>query len=520
MTTPDEELGAFPISDANPVGVSPRDGVVFARAQAEIDKLSSIHSQSGVDWTKVAAACSKILLEEGKDLTVAIWLLCAWTVVRGTDGLATGAHVLRGLLENYWDSFTPPLARLRARRNQAQWMLDWLEVRLSEGLEPVPGAQLAGLLDDWDAIDVFWRERDDDGPSFFRLRRLITELPVQAIVEVPAVVTEPVSQADNSGAGHAPVGAAKASDSALLLAPAHQVIGNLDSDESVEKAINDVFSSLTPLIEFCVQNRCTLPLLFRLNRQMAWITLDQAPPSTGNATRLPAPPESQVDTFLRVQVGGEPLDVVRFCEERLIAYPYWLDLNRASHVALSKLGASAAAAAASLTQEVRNLLARIPVLPELTFSDGQPFADGATRSWIEGLVSVSIGGGVSDGVQALIDEAGTSAAEGRLNEAMVSLQDALREAGNGRDRFRLRRAQCELLHRFDSRAQLYVALDVLLQEARSLGLDRWEPELVRPVLELALVYGDGGSRTLWTEQLASIDLPAFWRLSGSPASDD
>ena len=99
-----------------------------------------------------------------------------------------------------------------------------------------------------------------------------------------------------------------------------------------------------------------------------------------------------------------------------------------------------------------------------------------------------------------------------------SLQASLREAGSGRDRFRLRRAQCELLHRFEPRAQLRVALDVLLQEATEQGLDRWEPDLVRPLLELALVQEDGGSKTVWAQQLAAMDLPAFWRLASPQAS--
>jgi type VI secretion system protein VasJ len=253
-----------------------------------------------------------------------------------------------------------------------------------------------------------------------------------------------------------------------VLAPI-QPLGGLDSDEAIESAVNSVFASLTPLLGFCLESRTTLPLLFRLNRQSAWMTLEQAPPAQGCTTRSPPPSEAEHEAFSRLQSVGEPPDIVRFCEGRLTSYPFWLDLNRASHAALSRLGSEAMAGAASLALETRHFLARLPSLVELTFADGQPFADGATRSWLEGLAPTA-SGGATDALQTLIDEAGRDAAEGRLNQALARLQSAVREAGSGRERFRLRAAQCQLLQRFDPRAQLGVALDVLLQEATGWAL--------------------------------------------------
>src|SRR5450830_1135937 len=432
MSCADWELGSFAINLTQPAGTNPREGAAFSLAQIEVDKLNNIHAESGVDWQKVADACVKVLREEGKDFNAAVWLLCAWTTLQGASGLATGVHIVREMLELYWETLTPPPARLRARRNQAEWMLEWLAVKLEGSFEAVPGEQLAQLLEDWDAV-------------------------------------------------------------------------------------NSVFASLAPLLGFCLESRATLPLLFRLNRQLAWTTLEQAPPAQGYTTRLPPPSDAELEGFSRLQSAGEPLDIVRFCEGRLTSYPFWLDLNRASHAALSRLGSAAMAGSASLALETRHFLARLPSLVELTFADGQPFADGATRSWLEGLAPAA-SSGATDGLQTLIDEVGRDAAEGRLNEALARLQAAVREAGSGRERFRLRAAQCYLLQRFDPRAQLRVAVDVLLQEATEQGLDRWEPDLVRPLLELALAHEDGGSRALWGQQLAAMDLPAFWRLASQPAS--
>ncbi len=516
MSCLDREVGAIAISLTHQAGANPREGAAFSLAQIEVDKLNNIHAESGVDWQKVADACVKVLREEGKDFNAAVWLLCAWTTVQGVSGLANGVHILREMLELYWETLTPPPARLRARRNQAEWMLEWLAIKLEGSFDPVPGEQLADLLEDWDAIDSHWRDRDADGPSFFALRRRLSQLPVQTSVEPISAASEVVLPAVDAVTAIPSPSASSAPAPPLVVAPV-QPLGRLESDETIENAVNTIFASLAPLLGFCLESRATLPLLFRLNRQLAWTTLEQAPPAQGCTTRVPPPSDAELESFSRLQSVGEPLDIVRFCEGRLASYPFWLDLNRASHAALSRLGSEAMAGIASLALETRHFLARLPSLVELTFADGQPFADGATRSWLEGLAP-AVSSDATDGRQKLIDEVGRDAAEGRLNEALARLQVAVGEAGSGRERFRLRAAQCHLLQRFDPRAQLLVALDVLLQEATEQGLDRWEPDLVRPLLELALVHDDNGSRALWGQRLAAMDLPAFWRLASPQAS--
>lgn len=384
MSCTDQELGEFAISAANPAGLNPRDGESYLAIQAEIDKLASIHADSPVDWPKVVSLSAKVLREEGKDINVAVWFLCALTMTRGVPGLALGVTVLRSMLEKFWAEMTPPPARLRARRNQAEWMLEWLNAKLEEGMSPVPAEQVAALLAEWDALDKVWNGQDAEGPSFFRLRRRLAELPVEASPEpAPAVIqSQPAAPASVAGSQPraTPVAAPPTAQVATLPS-------NLDGDEAVENAINAALGVLAPLVPFCLDNRSTLPLLYRLNRQMAWMTLEQAPPAQANKTRLPAPAESQVESFTRLQAAGEALDILRFCEGNLNNYPFWLDLNRASHAALMRMGANAAAA--TVAEETRQLLARLPTLADLSFADGQPFADGATLSWLDALAQTS-----------------------------------------------------------------------------------------------------------------------------------
>jgi len=521
MDTLDDTLGSCPIDGSSLAGISPRDGVNYAAAQIEIDRLNNIHSDTGVNWSLLAKLCSLILREEGKDLNAATWLLCAWTSVEATAGLVAGVHVLREMLENYWDSFTPSLSRLRARRNQGEWLLEWLDNKLDGpgSFAAIESNQLQSLLNDWDVIDSFWRERDADGPSFFRLRRRLSQLPV---LEAPGAVVPVAAETTTLPDMDTPAATSQKTVSQVqrsMVAPPIIIpmgpISNQDSDEAIERSLNGVFASVAPLITFCLENSPTLPLFFRLNRQLSWMTIEIPPPAEGVITRLPPPPENQLESFARLQSAGDPLDILRFCEGRLMTYPFWLDLNRASHAALLRLGSSVSAAANSLMLETRQLIARLPALAQLCFSDGQAFADGITRSWLEGLVPDTQNEAALDKVDLIIEQAGHSAAQGQLDEALASLQSGVRQTSVGRDRFRLRRAQCELMHRFDPRAHLSVALDVLLRDARQQGLEQWEPDLVRPLLELAVVVKQDNSENTWGEQLASMDLPAFWRLSSA-----
>jgi type VI secretion system protein VasJ len=512
MSVLDDTLGASPVSDTRPAGGNPREGATYNGAQEQIDKLTNINASSGVDWVLLADLCTRILRLEGKDLNAAVWLLCAWTSNRGADGLVCGVRVLRDMLENYWNELTPAPSRLRARRNQCEWLLEWLDARLAGSFDPIPASHRQRLVDDWDAVDTFWKEQDNEGPGFFRLRRRLLELPV---LPEAASVAEPVALAAEPSAeqGTQAVAQRSVSATAPAIAPVLAAV-SFESNESVEKSIGSVFSSLTPLINFCLEEQAILPLLYRLTRQMAWMTIEQAPPAQANITRLPAPAENQLESFIRLQASGDPLDILRFCEGRLATYPFWLDLNRASHAALSRLGASASAAASCVILETRQLITRLPVLLELSFADGQPFADGITRSWLEELRGPGREGASGlDVIDQFIAEAKQTATEGLLEDALASLQGRVQQSAAGRDRFRLRRAQCELLHRFDPRAQLTVALDVLLKEAQDIGLQRWEPDLLRPLLEMAVAGGEGRAQSEWNSQLAAMDLSSLWRLS-------
>ncbi len=115
MPTVDIDAILKPISGDKPCGVDPRDGVSFEllkEARREEDAASQGDWKREVkvaDWPKAIQLATKILSTEGKDLQVATWLTEGLVRKHGSAGLRDGLKVLRGLHEQYWESFYPSI---------------------------------------------------------------------------------------------------------------------------------------------------------------------------------------------------------------------------------------------------------------------------------------------------------------------------------------------------------------------------------------------------------------------------
>ncbi len=76
------------------------------------------------------------LTKKSKDLQLAAWLTEAWLSEQGVGGLADGLDLMRGMLENFWDSLYPELedgdAEMRATP------LEWVGSRLGDAVKHAP----------------------------------------------------------------------------------------------------------------------------------------------------------------------------------------------------------------------------------------------------------------------------------------------------------------------------------------------------------------------------------------------
>lgn len=408
----DSQLGVCPIHAEQPAGSSPRDGETYALLEAEINKRLDLHAQAATDWALVSKLAATVLREQGKDLSVATWLLLGWTHLEGASGLAAGVRVLHDMHAHYWDTMTPPAARLRGRRNQMEWLLQELETVLNRdsadwaALDP---QQHADLMADWDALDALWQGHDEQAPALFKLHRLLTDLAPACDEDVSDQTRDQaVPQAVTADAHDRPDMAAALQDanvpdasavpatpdaSVPVPSPARHVApvtadvhaGPVpDTVAGVERAIEQAFDALHALLRELPDELIMLPVLYRLNRVRAWLALDALPVAVEGVSRIPAPPPADQDALQRLIDADDARSVLRFAESRLVPHRFWLDLNRIAWQAASALpdGQPVADAIAS---DTLYLLQRLPGLQDLSFINSQPLADPATRDWLDSL---------------------------------------------------------------------------------------------------------------------------------------
>ncbi|WP_153075581.1 type VI secretion system protein TssA [Paraburkholderia bonniea] len=564
MTWPQAAGGA--LLSAATIAAYSRDCEPFALAEAEIELLVAVSASRSTNWSQVASATTQVLTQHGKDLSAAVWLTVALLRTTGLTGLAEGVRGLRQMVSTYWEVMTPPVNRVRARDNQMQWLLDQLELCLAPGAQdstwqPLDAVTYEALLADWDALDAFWSERHSDGPALFAARRMLAQLPVQDAAPVidtasdSAVTPEtqaaaaapsssPSAAAASSASGNASAStntALPAAFSSATLLPAGGAAEATRSAEATREALEAALSGWSGFLLDCLSATPDAAFAYRLNRVSAWALIDTVPLATEAAlTRVPAPPEAVRGVFDSVRAGGDASALVQFCESRLTQFPFWLDLCRYSYEALQRLGASQAAEA--VAQDSRALAARLPGLLTLQFADGLPFADEATQRWLgttrnaprmaarpAALVpqtsnatsatnTSSANAGSSsqpDVLESTAEAAQAAAASGQLGAALSTLESYAQAQTTGRERFRARLAQCELLSQHDSSEALGRFVAPLVGQIEAHGLAHWEPELARRALVVAASAQLSSPLTeqdRWVAQLASVDLAGAWHL--------
>ncbi|RYF83181.1 MAG: type VI secretion system protein TssA [Comamonadaceae bacterium] len=488
-----EGLGRAAIPGANPAGTDVRDDPRFEALQTEIAKLTT-PGAGLIDWSRVAQLGGVLLAEKGKDLLVASYVGAAATHSADLPGLAIGLEILADLVEHHWEGLSPPLARLRARRNAVQWLLDRLDLVMQDARwdqsPPVPAALMATLLSQADRLDQQLRERDDDAPSLRPLRQWLDRLPTDAPEPEPVAAAQPAPAAVAAPASNAPRPASAPARSAA--APAAPALKAPEGD--IEQAWEHALDHLNQLADMMMAADPYDPRAYRASRFANWAGLQALPPATDGRTQIPPPISQVVDAWARVNAASaEGDDAIRFAEAQLPAFPLWLDLQLLCASALERLGQSAA------RQEVeaatRALLARLPGLETLGFSSGMPFANGDTLAWLAGLGSAAAGaeGGApvarvsGRSVDSTVAQARSLAANGEIDAAVALLQKAIDDAADAGDALQLRARLCTLLSEHLPGRVPSAFADELLAQVRRHELAHWAPALAIDALAAAYV---------------------------------
>jgi type VI secretion system protein VasJ len=237
------------------------------------------------------------------------------------------------------------------------------------------------------------------------------------------------------------------------------------------------------------------PAAYRMVRTGIWLGMASPPPAQGSKTSIPAPQASLRTQLEKMAANQKWPEILEECESALTGNRFWLDLHRYSFQALSGMGPAHKRAKEAIVIEVASFLRRMGNVADLTYADGSPFADGATKLWLESDVTVSAGdGGGNKGSggppdpnaeadAAALAEAKALIGGGKASDAIAVLQVRVDAASSIRGRFRARLVLAKVCmqgSQFALARALYEGLD---KDVVARGLDEWEPALAAEVLE-------------------------------------
>lgn len=478
-------LGKTPISEETPAGKDARYEADFEFLSQEIAKLSSPTASSGINWDNVIKLSAKILEKDSKHLQAASYLNYGLMKTKGLEGLCLGIHILKELIENFWETLFPPKNRMKGRKG----IIVWWEEKISDfvsGADPVTWKKEKrdALMDELTYIDTFLGENMEDAPLLLPLIKRVKEVILEEIIEeAPSMVERPEIETMPKEKAAAPVQARKP-------APGPQPIEDSDAPALLDQGLSILAKAATGLRNLNLAQ----PLSYRLNRIAAWATLDELPAATGGKTMIPPPDEQIVSILAGFYESGNWEALVDLSETRVRQFLFWLDLSRYSAQSMERMGHPETARV--IEAETALFVQTLKGIQTLSFSDGTPFADSATMDWLRKITRKETGtpqindSGQPDDIRQAISQKMVTAQqlirENQLDAALLLFREHLSKSASQRERFLWKTGLCRLL--IDAN-QLRIAssyMDDILTCIETFNLETWEPDSAVEALALVL----------------------------------
>ena len=424
----------------------------FDACKTEIGKIS------GVDFTLIETLCRKLLAEKSKDMR----LLCFLSFVYLHDAKwEMFADIFEGftkLAQQNYDAMFPD--RERAKQNAIKWMSEprYNEAAAAQKPAEADYGHITRLLASLTALKGILQEKSPEGSPF--------PSGLYATVQNWEKACKPKPKAE-AGAG------------------AGTTVG--DPMDTPKQALGIVRKAAYFLIEKEPQKA----MGFRLMRSIRWDIFEKAPPSENGKTQLAPPPADLVSSLSAMIANKEFKPALDKAEVAFAAGAnhLCLGLQRIAAVACQSLGEPYKPVEQAILFETGLFIKRIPDLLKLSFSDGSPFCDEATKEWIARQVLPNFSQDVAavakkdadtpggDKVEKEKKEAASLTASGKMEAALDLLQNAIRNSSNERDNFRRSILVCTLLM---SAKQPDIALSILeslTEKIQLYHLDKWDPDL-------------------------------------------
>jgi type VI secretion system protein ImpA len=404
------------------------------------------------DYPLVIKLATEALSKKSKDLQLAAWLTEAMLRQEGAGGLADGLDLLRGLLENFWDSVYPELedgdAEMRA--TPLEWVgsrlgdavkhipltrsgLDWFrykdsravpseadaatseakasarETALAEGKMPPEEFDAAfdatptefctslqagfeRVLESIEALGQVCDEKfGDAAPGFGPMQTTVGEVR-QTVRILLARRGAPEAAAAEEPVEEAPAYEASSYEATAGRPVAAPVKRAATTAEPADQ--NDAFERVASVARYLRKESQYSPVPYLLLRGLRWGEL-LANGSALDETMLEAPPTEVRRELKRLAQEGQWEEVLNAAETAM-ASPCgrgWLDLQRYVVRACEELGSYYDPIALAVRAELKALIENLPQLRSLSMADDTPAANPETQAWLDGFLTAQPAGG-------------------------------------------------------------------------------------------------------------------------------
>ena len=436
-----------PIPGENPSGASLRYAPVFdkikeaRRADDDAPQGEWKLERKTADYALVIKLAGEALATKSKDLQVAAWLTEAILRKEGFQGLKAGLDLIKGLIDNFWDTLYPEMEDGDAEMRAAP--LEWLGTRMEPALRGVPltrtGANwfqfkesravgyeaaadtdvkvearnaaiaegkmsaeawdsavaatpkefysgmeetLDGILDVLEILKIIGEEKFGDvAPSFGPMRTTLEEIrhTVHGLLQKKREV-EPDEGAE-APASRESAEAPAPEPSWQEPAPAKpKPRGGPIAAEPADQ--DDAFQRVTAVAAYLRRADPSNPLPYLLLRALRWGEL-RAAGTDVDANLLEAPPTGTRQALKKAANDSDSPQVLELGESAM-GLPCgrgWLDLQRYVFRAANELGYYQVASA--IRAEVNGLLADYPALRQAGLLDDTPAANSETQAWLD-----------------------------------------------------------------------------------------------------------------------------------------
>ena len=434
-----------PIAGDNPSGANLRydpvyDQIKEARRQDDTGPQGDWQRERKVaDYRQVLDLAGKALAERSKDLQLAVWVTEAALHREKFPGLQQGLDLLRGLLEQFWDTLYPEIEDDDLEPRIV--LLSWVGERLVEPVRFTPitsgglslhhykesrvvgseeeaaaseskmQSRLAAIAEGKITFEDFEKDAaststaqyeamvaamdscivsiatlsslcdekfGDDSPSFVPLR--------SAIEEVRHIANMILQKRPGRSPAESELEPEPDSDAATVTERVDAPIRRKSTAGLDPEDLDDVTARLDAVAKFLRAQDSSSPAPFLLLRGYRWGELRgySDPPDPG----LLIPPPTAVRQAIRRLASESNWTELIETAEAAMAQAYgraWLDLQR--HVVNAAEQSGYAYIAAAIRSEVRALLIDLPRLPNWEFSDETPVASAETHAWLKDLAA-------------------------------------------------------------------------------------------------------------------------------------